>query len=469
MARKRKSLELKIESIGTGGVSVARENGVVYFVKGGVPGDIVVADELRRKKSYREAIVNKILVSSEDRVEPPCRFFSDCGGCTWQHLDYNKQLYWKKQNVIDSFERLGGFNDPNVSDTLPSPKQYHYRNKMEFTFNSSRWLTQREIESGENFEDRNFALGLHAPGRFDKAIDIDNCLLQSEEANSLLNPIRDKAIELGVSAYNPRKHEGFLRNLIIRSNKNGNLMVGLLTNSDRNENERKYISWFRENFSKEFLFIKTQFHAINETKSPVAIGEIQFINGYEYLEEDILGVKFRISPFSFFQTNSFQLDKFIGNIVDYAGLKNDDTVWDLYCGAGSITLPAAKKCSRIYGIELNEGAILDAKTNAHANGIQNADFFAHDLHSKESAILLESIPTPDVIIIDPPRAGMHKNLVDLILQSDAKRIVYVSCNPATQARDCAIMKEQYDIKEILPVDMFPHTFHIESIAMLERK
>lgn len=470
MARKKKYKDLKIESIGFEGISIARDDGKVYFVKGGIPGDLVHTRLKKKRKNYTEAVIEEVLEPGDGRQEPLCDHFDSCGGCKWQHLEYDKQIYWKKQHVKDSFERLGKVEYEVLHDTLPAPEIYQYRNKMEFSFGASRWMTEEEIQNKDEIEDKHFALGLHAPGRFDKVNDIYKCHIQNYEANDFLNLIRDKAKEFDTKPHNTITHEGYLRNFVIRrSEKNDEYLVILVTDDIKEPEDEMFLNWYKNEFPGIFPKITNVIHAVNNTKSPVAAGTPEIIKGKGYITESILGVDFRISPFSFFQTNSHQLDQFIENILNFADLSGNETVWDLYCGTGSITLPASKRSDKIFGMELVESSVNDARNNAEINNIVNAEFFSLDLHSKDMPFLLEKLEEPDVIFIDPPRAGMHKNLIEHIMKTGAPKIVYVSCNPATQARDCEILSKKYEIKDIKPVDMFPHTYHIESIAKLELK
>lgn len=470
MAKKIQHKELRIEAIGFEGRSIARDEDMVYFVKDGIPGDLVNAIVKKKRKSYREAIIEEVLEKSEDRIDPVCKHFESCGGCRWQHLKYDKQLYWKTINVKDSFERLGNVEYEEIFDCLPSVDEYQYRNKMEFTFSSSRWLTSDEIEMEEDIEYKNFALGLHVPGRFDKVVDVEECHIHQKFGNEILNLFRNKALALNTPPYDIVNHVGFLRNLIIRYGKlNNEFMIILVTDDIKNEEDEQFMKWYKEEFVNLYENVSNVVHVFNNSKSPVPNNKPEVFKGSGYITENILGIDYRISPFSFFQTNSGQLDRFIGNILETANLSDQDVVWDLYCGTGSITLPAAKKCARIYGMEIVESSIADAKHNAELNSIENAAFFAVDLHDKNTPELLNTIEKPDKIIIDPPRAGMHKNLLAHIILSGAKEIIYVSCNPATQARDCKLMEDYYKVTSIQPVDMFPHTYHIESIAKLVRK
>jgi 23S rRNA (uracil1939-C5)-methyltransferase len=463
------ALELRIESIGFEGKAIARKDGFVYFVDGGVPGDLVVAEVRKQKKSYAEARIVEILESSPARETPRCRYFGTCGGCKWQHLAYAEQCAWKKQNVQDAFERLGKVPYTALHDTLPADSQFYYRNKMEFSFGDSRWLTSDEIARGENIN-KHFALGLHIPGRYDKVLDVEECFLQSEVSSRIVNAVRKAALERGVSIYQTRTHEGFLRNLVVRnSTASGELMVILVTSPLHEDADKQMIAWFENNFVADFPEISTAIHSVTTSKAAVAGGLTRTVHGSGVITEAILGVHYRVSPFSFFQTNTRQAERLFRVALDYAGDIADKTVWDLYCGTGSITLAAAQKAKFVVGIEIAESSILDARANALANGIANVEFVIEDMQKAVKKQILSRLPAPDVIIVDPPRAGLHADVVANLLEIGAPRIVYVSCNPATQARDCALLAEKYTVEDIQPVDMFPHTYHIESVARLERK
>ncbi len=462
-------VDLDIESIAFQGMALARKDKIVHFVKGAVPGDKVKAKILHKKRNYIETQLEEIYEPSADRIKPECMHFGPCGGCSWQQLEYDKQLYWKKQHIIDSFERIGKVSVGMFKDTLPSPKTFKYRNKMEFSFGASRWLTEEEVHTEGEVPNKHFAAGLHIPGRFDKVLDIRECLIQPEIGNSILNTVRNKALELGCLPYNTRKHNGFLRNLVIRSTKNvREIMVILVTTTPGEDNEKRMIDWLRDEFTAEFPEVNELYHAVNDKPAQVAVGDITKLKGEGFITDSILDVEYRISPFSFFQTNSYQLDQFISMILETAGITYSNVVWDLYCGTGSITLPAARRAEKIIGLEVVESSIKDAKSNAELNGIDNVEFFCTDLHSKDIEGFLDELPRPDIIIVDPPRAGMHKNLVEKIVHIAPERIVYISCNPTTQARDCELMSQLYNVRSVQPVDMFPHTFHVESIALLER-
>jgi 23S rRNA (uracil1939-C5)-methyltransferase len=473
MARKIKEkelIELSIESIAFEGGGVAKHDGRVFFIKGAVPGDRIIARINKKKKSYSFGEIDTIIEPSSDRIAPICKHFGLCGGCSWQQLKYNKQLYWKRQHVIDSFSRIGKISNCEYLETMPSPKAFHYRNKMEFSFSGFRWLTEAEISSEDDIPNKDFALGLHVPGIFNKVLDIQECYLHKIIVPVILKKIRDKAIELSVKPYNIKTHEGYLRNLVFRSSEFLNeLMVILVTTDIKDKSDEEFLDWFKNTFPIDFPDIQHIIHAVNNSFSPVATGELRLIKGSGYLTEKILDVTYRISPFSFFQTNSSQLNGFISQILNFANIKQDEICWDLYCGTGSITLPASSQAKEIYGLELVESSINDANKNKDLNNIENAHFICTDLNAKNAIELLQGLPKPDVIIIDPPRAGMHKNLIPAILDALPNRIVYVSCNPTTQARDCDLLSEKYYVEKVMPVDMFPHTFHVESIAKLIRK
>jgi len=471
-ARKKEQIinDLSIEAIGSEGVAIGRFNDIVCFVKGAVPGDIVDAKVKRKKKKYFECKIERINNFSKDRVEPQCEHFGVCGGCSWQHLNYDNQLYWKRKIIEDNFARIGKIEISEFNPYLTTDRIYNYRNKMEFSYSANRWLTEDEIASEIVFSDKNYALGLHLPGRFDKVLNINVCHLQQNDANIILNEVRKWGYDNGLDAYHVTRHNGFLRHLTIRySLYQDTYMVILTTNTSENGNNAILINELFIKLKELVPNIISFVHAINTSKNAVMIDNYKVMGGEEYSVEDILGIKYRISPFSFFQTNSFMLNDFIKTIVDSAQIEHRDIVWDLYCGTGSITLPASKYAKHIYGLELSEQSIEDAKSNAKYNNLDNCTFISKDLHAKDSRLVFNDLPKPDIIIIDPPRAGIQQNVIDIILESDARRVVYVSCNPSTQARDCSLLSQKYQVKSVTPVDMFPHTYHIESIAVMELK
>lgn len=461
-------VEVAIDTIGFEGIAVGRVDGVVHFVEGALPGERVTARVKGKKKRFVEAVATEIHEPSAYRLEPPCPHFGACGGCKWQHFDYGEQCVWKRQHVIDAFERIGHVSVGEYRPTVACPQPYHYRNKMEFSFGASRWLTNEEIASGEIFE-TSFALGLHVPGRFDKVRHLDDCMLQSALANRILKTTHELAERYGIKAHHQRFHDGFARHLVIRTSvATGAVMAILVTTSPSDDAERAFIaSWLDQHAG--LPADSTLVAAVNDTRSPVAVGTIVEQRGPGYLEEDSHGIRYRISPFSFFQTNTVQLPNLVTRAIDAADIGSDDVVWDLYCGTGTLTLPAARRAKHVVGAELVASSIADARANAERNGIANVEFHTVDLHSAAATTLLDSFPKPDVLLVDPPRAGMHAMLVEHILRIDAPKVVYVSCNPATQARDCALLAENYDVRFVTPVDMFPQTFHVEAVALLERR
>lgn len=471
--KKEELIELQIESIGFNGVSVAKQDGLVYFVNGGVPGDIVRAKIYKKKKSYVECSIEEVLSFSRDRVEPLCAHFPYCGGCTWQNYNYERQIFWKAKHVEEAFQRLHKVEVNKYEPILKSPRVFNYRNKMEFSFSGRRWLTPEEIqqnnEYGTEILQKDFALGLHVKNAFDKILDIKHCDLQKEEANIILNLTESLALQKGVSAYNTRMQEGLLRNLVIRYSQFENkFMVILITNPTEDRSELEFIKTWAEEIENTGL-TGSIISAFKEKNSPVKIISYQTLGGKDFIVEEILGVKYKISPFSFFQTNFLQLNEFIQNIINFSELQESELIWDLYCGTGSISLPAAKYVKKVIGLELVESAINDAKSNAELNNITNTEFFAEDLHTKKLPEIFTKLKKPDNIIIDPPRAGMHENIIQHLLELEVPKITYVSCNPTTMARDCQLLSEKYQVVKLMPVDMFPQTYHIEAIAQIRLK
>lgn len=466
-------VELEIESSGFNGVSVGRIDGMVHFVEGAVPGDKVRARVTKKKKNYIECKTVEILQKSTNRIEPLCEHFEYCGGCKRQDLIYSEQLKWKDLNVKESFQRLHKVEVGNFEEILNAPKEFYYRNKMEFSFANKRWLTPEEMNNQNEDEnpimDKNFAFGLHVSGAFDKVLDLNICHLQQHKANEIFTITKNYLKSNNISANSAREHTGLLRNLIIRySQFEDNFMVILITNPNPDEKELNHINiWAKLIFDLEY--VSSVIFAQKELNSPVKIIEHQTLYGKDYLLEDILGVKFQISPFSFFQTNPSQLNNFIQGILDYSELKSDEILWDLYCGTGSISLPASKYVKKVIGLELVESSIFDAKSNSKLNNLNNTEFYAVDLHTKSLPDIFSKIDKPDNIIIDPPRAGIHINVIDHLLELEIPKITYVSCNPTTMARDCELLSPKYEIIKVKPVDMFPQTYHIEAIAQLRLK
>lgn len=442
--REYREIEIDVTSIGSEGVSVGRVEDVVHFVKGALPGERVRAVVRKKHRRYVEAETLEVLSPAPERIVPPCPHFGTCGGCSWQHLEYHAQVAWKSSSLHDAMHRIGGLAEVPLLSPLAAKSFYGYRNKMEFSFSASPWLTDAEINSDQVF-DRTFALGLHVPGRYDKVRHIDHCALQHAEANALLARVHELPNLRNVSAYDHRAHEGFLRHLVIRSSATTGAVMGILiTTTPESEVELTVVDeWM--NLHGSLPAGSTLIHAVNDTHSPVANGTIELMVGPGYLEETTHDVNYRISPFSFFQTNTEQMHVLVALGLDAARLTPDDVAWDLYCGTGTLTLPAARKARHVVGAELVQSSIDDAVTNAARNNIRNVELHALDLHSKHAIAALRDFPQPDVIIIDPPRSGMHPQVVEHILAVTPPRIAYVSCNPATLARDYSLLAEQYAI------------------------
>lgn len=439
----------------------------VVFVRGSYPGDFVKARLTKIKKSFAEAITIEIISPSTDRVKAKCKYFGVCGGCKQQDLSYNKQVEYKQKQVEEIFNKLGGFTNFIIEDIIPSEDVFYYRNKMEFSFSDKRWLTKDEIASDNQFV-RNFALGLHIPKIFDKVLDVDECFLQSELSNQILNFTRTFFLNKNISVYSTKTHTGFLRNLVIRqSYYTEDLMINLVTSSEDDE----LLNEYSENIIRHFPGITTVVNNISKKLSSVAVGDyekVYFGDGFIY--DKIGNNTFRISANSFFQTNTKQAEKLYQTALEFAELKGNEIVYDLYSGAGTIAIYISQKAKEVFAFETVQSAVEDAKMNAQLNNISNVKFINADLYKSFLPIVQkDNLPEPNVMIIDPPRSGMHKNTVDDVIQLSPERIVYVSCNPATQVRDIKMMVEAgYKLVKIKPVDMFPQTYHIENVALLQR-
>ena len=466
-------LELEITDYAFEGKGIAKINTAadddkkfVVFVHGAFPGDKIEAKITKFKKTYAEAVIEKILVSSKLRIEPKCKFHSACGGCKQQDMNYAGQTSYKWEQVKDIFERLGGFNDFEMESIISAENIFFYRNKMEYSFAVKRWLTKEEINDAEII-DRDFALGLHIPGLYDKVLDIDECFLQSELSNIILNFTRNFFKQRNISIYSTNTHEGYLRNLVIRTSFNtSDVMINLVTSGDND----KLMTEYTNELLKDCPEVTTVINNINEKKAQIAIGDyekVYFGEGFNY--DYIDKFKFRISPNSFFQTNTSQAEKLYKAAFEYAEIKEDEIVYDLYCGAGTISIYVSDKAQKVYGFETVESAIKDGEINILVNKINNVKLIQADLNKSFTyKIKEEKIELPDVIIADPPRSGMNPQTVKDILELKPKRIVYVSCNPTTQARDIKLLVEGgYKLIKAKPVDMFPHTYHIENVALLK--
>ncbi len=446
------------------------ENGVGVMISGMLAiGDRVTARIRKLRQRYIEAEALEILEPSPDRTQPPCGYFGVCGGCKLMHVSYDAQLRYKRKKVIDALRHLGSFPDPPVSVALPVDIPFNYRNKIEFSCSNKRYLLPEELSLETLLRPKNFAIGFHTPGNFEKVIDIDYCYLAKEQMNRVLALTREFVHAHNLSPYDARAHTGFLRNLVVRfSEDRSELMVNIVTSWHDSELMQRYAGHLESGMPGEKM---TVVNNVTGKKNTVAVGEEEFtITGSGYITERLGDLDFRISANSFFQTNSSQAERLYDRILDVAGLREKDTVYDLYCGTGTITLYLARHCRRVIGLEVVESSISDARSNAALNGITNAVFFKVDLMNFHSMVdALEEYDSPSVIITDPPRAGMHPKALDTMIRFGARRIVYVSCNPASLARDGReICSRGYTLISVTPVDMFPHTNHIESIACFEK-
>lgn len=466
MSRKRKELPtlegVNILDVVAEGNSLARVDEMVVFIPFGAPGDVADVKIDRKKKNYAEGHIERLITPSPIRVEPRCAHFTVCGGCRWQHLPYDFQLKCKQKQVQDCMERIAKIPFPEITPILGSEEIWGYRNKMEYTFSSKMWLTFEQMRSGVEFPDRR-AAGFHIPGAFDKVLDINACHLQDDLGNRIRNFIKQFGKDHNYSFYDLREQHGFLRTLMIRIASTGEVMVLMAVGED----DREKIDELLSAVAAEFPEITSLLYVVN-TKVNDTIGDLDIhtFKGRDYIEEDMEGLKFRIGPKSFYQTNSRQAYKLYSVTREFAKLKGDELVYDLYTGTGTIACFLAPGVKHVVGIEYVPEAIEDAKINAKANGLDNTEFYAGDMKNVLTADFIERHGKPDVMIVDPPRAGMHEDVVNVILQAKPKRIVYVSCNPATQARDLALLHAKYDVEAIRPVDMFPHTQHVENVVAL---
>jgi 23S rRNA (uracil1939-C5)-methyltransferase len=453
---------LEITAMASDGYGIARHEGMVVFVEHTVTGDIVDVRITKKKSGFRQGSPIHFHKYSDIRVEPVCKHFGVCGGCKWQSLAYSDQLDHKSRQVFDAFKRIGKIEFPSPEPILAAPKMYHYRNKMEYTFSSARWLTQNEIDSGASFDDRN-ALGFHIPGRFDKILEIENCHLQDDLGNQIRLFIRREAMKIGIPFFNLVSQEGILRILMLRNNRQGEWMICLMVTELSEE-----VNALLEKIKNEFPQIKSLNYAIN-TKRNDSMTDIDPIvyHGEPWIDEEMEGLKFRIHPKSFYQTNADQAYALYCKARDYAGIKDTDIVYDLYTGTGTIALFLARQAAKVVGVEYVQEAVDDAIVNAQRNNILNASFFAGDMKDVLVDEFFAQHGKPDVIITDPPRAGMHEEVTKRLLNSGARRIVYVSCNAATQARDLALLDSKYRVSAVQPVDMFPQTTHVETVVQLD--
>jgi 23S rRNA (uracil1939-C5)-methyltransferase len=455
---------VKILDAGAKGVSVAKApDGKVIFLPNVVPGDVVDVQTMKKRKAYYEGKAIKIHEFSEHRITPVCEHFGVCGGCKWQNMKYSQQLFYKNQEVYNNLKRIGKIDLPDFEPILGSEKQLFYRNKMEFGFSNARWMTDAEIQSGTEFENKN-ALGFHIPRMWDKILDISNCHLQEDPSNEIRNEIKRFANENNLTFFNARAVEGLLRTLMIRTASTGEIMV-LIQFFEKDE---KSIQLLMNFLSDRFPQITSLQYVINQKLNDTLYDqEIILFKGRNYILEEMEGLHFSINAKSFYQTNSEQAFELYKITREFAGLTGNEIVYDLYTGTGTIAQFVSKQAKKVIGVEAVPEAIIDAKANAERNTITNCSFFVGDMKNVFNDEFIATHGHPDVIITDPPRDGMHKDVVEQILKIAPNRVVYVSCNSATQARDLALMDEKYTVTRVRPVDMFPQTHHVENVVLLE--
>ncbi|AXT59110.1 23S rRNA (uracil(1939)-C(5))-methyltransferase RlmD [Aquimarina sp. AD10] len=469
MARKnRRQIFENIEVIDAGakGKSIAKApDGKVIFINNAVPGDVVDIQTTKKRKSFYEGSATVFHKQSEKRVAPKCEHFGTCGGCKWQFMGYEHQLGYKQQEVINNLTRLGKIELPEVTSILGSSEQFFYRNKMEFSFSDSRWLTLEEIQSDTQIENRN-ALGFHMPGMWDKILNIDQCHLQADPSNAIRNSVNEFATKNELAFYNPRKQEGLLRTLMIRNSSIGEIMV--LVQFFKEDIEKRTL--LLDYLAQEFPEITSLQYVVNpKGNDTIYDQEVICYKGKDYIEEEMEGLRFRINAKSFYQTNSKQAYELYKVTRDFAQLTGEELVYDLYTGTGTIAQFVAKKAKKVIGVEAVPEAIENAKENAKNNHISNVEFYVGDMKKVFTKDFITQHGQPEVVITDPPRDGMHKDVVAQLLNISPNKIVYVSCNSATQARDLALLDETYKVTKVQPVDMFPQTYHVENVVLLEKR
>lgn len=468
---KRRTEKIVFENVevldaGAKGVSVAKApDGKVIFLPNVVPGDVVDIQTLKKRKAYYEGKATKIHSFSEHRTEPVCEHFGVCGGCKWQNMRYEQQLFYKNQEVQNNLKRIGKIELPEFEEILGSKEQFFYRNKMEFGFSNARWMTDEEIQSGKEFDNKN-ALGFHIPRMWDKILDIEKCHLQQDPSNAIRNEVRAFANENNLTFFNPREHSGLLRTLMIRTASTGEIMVLI----QFFENDKKNIELILSHLGEKFPAITSLLYVVNSKPNDTIYDqEVVLFKGREYILEEMEGLHFSVNAKSFYQTNSDQAYELYKITREFAGLTGNELVYDLYTGTGTIAQFVSKQAKKVIGVEAVPDAIKDAKANAVRNNITNCEFFVGDMKNVFNDEFIAQHGQPDIIITDPPRDGMHKDVVAQILKIAPEKIVYVSCNSATQARDLALMDETYKVTRVRPVDMFPQTHHVENVVLLERR
>ena len=469
MARKKANYPLieglEITTLAAEGKAMGRYNDMVVFVPMTVPGDVVDVQIRSKRRRFMEGYVVRYVKQSPLRVEPMCEHFGVCGGCKWQNLPYEEQLKFKREQVCDQLRRIGKIELPEIAPTLPSEKTAFYRNKLEFTFSAKRWMTSEEVAGEEAIKDPE-ALGFHIPGMFDKVLDIRKCWLQRDPSNEIRLEAKHFCLDHGYAFYDIRTHTGLMRNLVIRTASTGQIMVIVVFAQD----DQRKITSLLDRLATKFPEITSLMYVVN-TKLNDSIGDQEVIlyRGSDHIFEEMEGLRFKIGPKSFYQTNSAQAYKLYKVARDFADLRPEDTVYDLYTGTGTIANFVARQCGKVIGVEYVPEAIDDARVNSEINGIGNTRFFAGDMKDVLSDTFIAEQGHPDVVILDPPRAGIHPDVAETILRAAPDRIVYVSCNPASQARDLAIFDPAYRVERVQPVDMFPHTHHVENVVKLVRR
>ena len=464
---------IKVLDAGAKGVSVAKApDGKVIFIPNVVPGDVVDVQTFKKRKAYYEGKAIKFHEYSEHRIEPVCEHFGVCGGCKWQNMNYKQQLYYKQNEVLNHLQRIGKIALPEFEPILGSEKQFFYRNKMEFSFSNSRWLTEQEIEVVDrdainrvSTGNRN-ALGFHIPKMWDKILDINKCHLQEDPSNAIRNEIRAFANENGLTFFNPRNHEGLLRTLMMRTASTGEIMVLLQFFENDKANRELILDHIYEKFPQ---ITSLQYVVNNKANDTLYDQNIKLYKGRDYILEEMEGLKFSINAKSFYQTNSDQAYELYKITREFAGLTGNEVVYDLYTGTGTIAQFVSKNAKKVIGVESVPEAIIDAKANAERNNITNCEFYVGDMKVVFNESFIAQHGKPDVIITDPPRDGMHKDVIEQIMKIEPSKIVYVSCNSATQARDLALMDYNYKVTRVRPVDMFPQTHHVENVVLLEKR
>lgn len=472
VARNKKELpileKVTITDIAAEGKAIAKVNDLVIFIPYVVPGDVVDLKLTRKKNHYAEAVAIKFHEYSSTRAVPFCQHYGVCGGCKWECLPYEEQIKYKQKQVVDNLKRIGKIELPEISPILGSERTQFYRNKLEFTFSNKRWLTEAEIKTNVVYEQMN-AVGFHIPGAFDKVLAIEKCWLQDDISNQIRNAVRDYAYEHNYSFFNLRTQEGMLRNIIIRTSSTGEIMVILICKIIEDQEMdlfKQFLSFIANKFPQITSLLYVINNKCNDTFNDL---DVHLFKGNDHIFEEMEGLKFKIGPKSFYQTNSEQAYILYKVAREFAGLTGEELVYDLYTGTGTIANFISGHARRVIGIEYVPEAIEDAKVNSEINNIKNTLFFAGDMKDILTQDFINKYGRPDVIITDPPRAGMHPDVINVLLFAEPKRIVYVSCNPATQARDLALLDGKYKVKAVQPVDMFPHTQHVENVVLLEKR